>query len=370
MVLLLLAGLPLWGCAKAADKAPAPPPAPVAQTAGGPRDGARIYASVCSTCHQINGMGVRGAVPPLGGAAFTDPEVVVQVLLRGIDGPIRVGRGDYNGHMPSFASVLSDAEIAAVASHVRRTWGGGGRDIDAAFVAARRARVGDLGAWKGGRDLAATLAPGLPPQPAWTGPAPGPPDSGLLTLINEGRGEAFACSSCHGPLGQGGETFPRLAGLPAGYIAGQLDAFASGARVNDQMAPIARALSPAERAALGDYYSRARAPSTARPSLGGDRARGESLALRGDWSKDIPACFACHGPSGFGAAPAFPALAAQHPAYTVAQLAAWSGGGRPGDPGGLMTQVAGRLSQADRRAVADYLATLPPNPASPSSNRR
>ena len=38
----------------------------------------------------------------------------------------------------------------------------------------------------------------------------------------------------------------------------------------------------------------------------------EQLALVGDWDLGVPACFSCHGPSGFGVAPNFPPLAAQH----------------------------------------------------------
>ena len=99
-------------------------------------------------------------------------------------------------------------------------------------------------------------------------------------------------------------------------------------------------------------------------------ARGEQLALHGDWSKNLPACFSCHGPSGFGVAPNFPSLAAQHPAYTASQLAAWVGGERDNSDVQLMNEVARNLSDADRRAVADYLATLPPVPAVSDNERR
>src|SRR3546814_1836136 len=71
--------------------------------------------------------------------------------------------------MPDFASVLSDNEIARVASYVRKRWGGAKQDIDAGFVEAQRARFAGKGAWQGGAEIAATLAPGLAPQPAYTG---------------------------------------------------------------------------------------------------------------------------------------------------------------------------------------------------------
>lgn len=334
--------------------------------------GAQIFEARCSSCHQPNAVGVRGAVPPLEGSAFVraDPQVVVQILLHGIDGPIAVSGRTFNGHMPNFSSVLSDEELARVASYVRQTWGGAEAPVTPAFVAAQRRRFPDRGAWRGGVEIVSRMAPDLAPQPVFVAPPPAAIDAGVIRLINEGRGDAWSCSSCHGTRGQGSETVPRLAGLPSAYIVKQLNDYIAGARENESMAIVASALSPDERRALGDYYARLRAPSTARPSLGGDIARGERLALYGDWSKNVPACFSCHGPSGFGVAPQFPSLAAQHPAYTASQLSAWAGGQRDNSSVDLMNAVSRNLSDADRRAVADYLATLPPNPASPPDDRR
>ena len=90
--------------------------------------------------------------------------------------------------------------------------------------------------------------------------------------------------------------------------------------------------------------------------------RGEQLATVGDWSHNVPACFSCHGPSGFGVVPIVPSLAAQDSAYIAAQLAAWASGNRDKSGLALMYNVAKGLSSSDRRAVADYLATLPPRP--------
>ena len=44
------------------------------------------------------------------------PDMMAAILLRGIDGPIRVGDHNYNGHMPSFASVLTDVEVGELAT--------------------------------------------------------------------------------------------------------------------------------------------------------------------------------------------------------------------------------------------------------------
>lgn len=336
-----------------------------AQAEDTPMTGAAIFAARCATCHQPNAVGVSGAIPPLAGSPFAaaKPEVVAQILLHGIDGPIAVKGATFDGHMPSFASVLSDDDLARVANHVRKTWGGARLDMDAAFVARERARFPTRGAWAGGAEIAATLDTTLPPQPSPVADQATETDPAILSLVTRGAGDVWACASCHGARGEGRGNVPRLAGLPADYIAKQLADFAAGHRDNETMALVARSLVPTRMQSLGRYYSRIRTPSSARPELGGDIARGETLALQGDWKKGIPACFSCHGPSGFGVAPEFPALAAQHPSYTAGQLAAWNGGTRRNSPVEMMNRIAAALGDGDRRAVADYLATLPPVPA-------
>ena len=336
-----------------------------AQAADTPMSGAAIFAARCATCHQPNAVGIAGAIPPLAGSPFAaaKPEVVAQILLHGIDGPLSVGDAIFDGHMPSFASVLSDDDLARVANHVRKTWGGAKRSVDAGFIAGQRARFPARDAWSGGAEIARTIDPALPPQPPALATRDAATDPATLSLVRQGAGTVWACASCHGSRGEGRGSVPRLAGLPSEYITKQLGDFAAGRRSNETMAIIARALTTGQRSRLGAYYAAIRSPSTARPELGGDLGRGETLALQGDWSKGMPACFSCHGPSGFGVTPAFPALAAQHPSYTAEQLAAWRGGTRRNAPVDMMNRIAAALSDGDRRAVADYLATLPPVPA-------
>ncbi len=328
------------------------------------QSGAQLFEAKCATCHQPNGSGVRDAIPPLAQSPFLEasPRVAVNILLHGIDGPLRVGDKTYDGHMPNFSSVLADAEIARLVTHIRAQFAGQRDAVSPQMVARERALGANRSAWQGGAELARAFGDGLAPQPAFVvAPTPVPP--AVQALVNQGRGGAWACASCHGAMGQGSVNVPRLAGLPADYIAKQLGDYVTGARRNESMAYVARTLSRADRAALGAYYSTMRAPSTARPSLGGDLVRGEQLVLAGDWSRNIPACTSCHGPSAFGVAPEFPALAAQHPAYTAGQLAAWVSGERDNARQKLMNAIARNLSDADRRAVSDYLATLPPVPA-------
>lgn len=327
--------------------------------------GATLFASRCATCHQPNGVGLRDAVPPLAGSEFVvaGPEVVVPILLRGIDGPIRVAGADFSGHMPNFSSALTDAEVAQVATYVTQRWGGAEAAVDPDMVAQMRPELASAEPFRGGEEIAATVPAELPEQPDWDAATAAAVPPEVARLISEGRGVAWPCASCHGDLGQGGESTPRLSGLPAGYIAKQLHDFRKGRRLNESMQLVAASLTEEEMTALGEYYAGLRAPSNAFPSIGGDVERGEELALRGDWNLGVPACFSCHGPSGFGVAPGFPGLAAQHPAYTASQLAAWAGGERMNSELNLMTRISLALDDGDRRAVADYLASLPPAPA-------
>jgi len=184
------------------------------------------------------------------------------------------------------------------------------------------------------------------------------------TLALQGRDDVWSCASCHGTEGGGNGTVPRLAGLSAGYVAKQLNAYAVGVRINHNMQYVAEKLTKREMLALGRYYAAMESPNTADPELEGDLSRGRELAVLGDWDIGVPSCFSCHGSSGWGVEQAFPSLAAQHPSYTYTQLAAWVDGRRKNSPLGLMQQVSHALSDADKRSVADYLATLPAPPAS------
>lgn len=66
-----------------------------------------------------------------------------------------------------------------------------------------------------------------------------------------------ACASCHGPLGHGSATLPRLAGQHAQYTERQLKAFNQRERTNDNavMHAIASKLTELEAKAVAEYIS-------------------------------------------------------------------------------------------------------------------
>ena len=94
-----------------------------AKPAGGAVDGKQLYTVNCVACHQASGKGLPGVFPPLDGSEWVrgDERVVANILLHGIDGEISVAGTSYKGNMPAFKQ-LGDAELAALASHVRAEW--------------------------------------------------------------------------------------------------------------------------------------------------------------------------------------------------------------------------------------------------------
>lgn len=185
------------------------------------------------------------------------------------------------------------------------------------------------------------------------------------TLVGQGNGRgAPPCQSCHGADGggQAAAGFPRLAGLDAAYLRRQLDDYARGTRSNAVMQPIAQALSADDRGMAATYYARlpvpAKAPAT-KPVDGPADDAGATLATRGRWSAQVPACEQCHGPGGVGVGANFPPLAGQPAAYIDAQLKAWQQGTRRNDPLGLMQHLSRALSVQDITAVSQWFAAQP-----------
>jgi len=128
--------------APAATPAATPAAAPVtaaAVTPSGGLNGETEYA-VCSACHQPNGAGLPGAFPPLAGSEWLvgDPSIPIAIVLHGMTGPITVKGAQFNGMMMPWAS-LSDAQIAAILTYERSSWGNSAAAVTAEQVAKVRA---------------------------------------------------------------------------------------------------------------------------------------------------------------------------------------------------------------------------------------
>ena len=88
--------------------------------------------------------------------------------------------------------------------------------------------------------------------------------------------------------------------------------------------------------------------------------KGEALWRGGSAEDGVPACMACHGPTGRGnPAALYPRLAGQYAAYTAATLAAYASGDRKSDgPTKVMRDIASSMNAEQIEAVASYIQGL------------
>ena len=86
--------------------------------------GEKVYSFYCGTCHQRNGQGASGRFPPLAKASYVtgDKNLLISIVLKGMEGPIEVNGEQYNGTMPQH-SFLGDEEIANVLTYIRENFG-------------------------------------------------------------------------------------------------------------------------------------------------------------------------------------------------------------------------------------------------------
>ena len=93
--------------------------------------GAEVYATSCAACHQANGQGVPGAFPALAGSAIAidaDPAAHIDIVLNGKAGTA----------MAAYSGLLNDADIAAVITYERMSWGNSASAVQPAAVKAAR----------------------------------------------------------------------------------------------------------------------------------------------------------------------------------------------------------------------------------------
>lgn len=172
------------------------------------------------------------------------------------------------------------------------------------------------------------------------------------------------CAACHGADGNSAAAAnPNLAGQDADYITLQLAHFKAGIRANPTMQAMAASLSDDDMRSLGAYYAQQKPKGLAAkdPSL---VKSAQKLWRGGDAANGVPACSACHSPTGAGIPKNFPRLAGQYADYTYAQLKAFKAGERGADAAGrdingrVMNAIAQKMSDAQMKAVADYAAGL------------
>ncbi|HEX4944808.1 MAG TPA: c-type cytochrome [Usitatibacteraceae bacterium] len=166
---------------------------------------------------------------------------------------------------------------------------------------------------------------------------------------------ATVCAACHGPDGNSlVPANPIIAGQHADYLAAQLAAFKSGARANPIMAGMSAALTPEDMRNVSAWFSQ----QVVKPSAAKDQAlaiRGQQIWRGGIKQGNVPACAGCHGAAGAGIPAQYPRLAGQFADLTFTWLKAFASGARANP---VMAGIAAKLSEADMKAVSEYVAGL------------
>lgn len=101
-----------------------------------------LYQQQCASCHGKQGEGVALAFPALAGnraVLRADPANMLRSILQGGYAPAVAGQSPPHG-MPPFLQALSDADIAALATYIRQSWGNAAPAV--ATIDAFRARQG------------------------------------------------------------------------------------------------------------------------------------------------------------------------------------------------------------------------------------
>ncbi len=189
-----------------------------------------------------------------------------------------------------------------------------------------------------------------------------------LSGAQEVKGDAAAgqkkvamCIGCHGIVGYQA-TFPEIHKVPmisgqgAKYIATALNEYKTGARRHPTMRGVADSLTDQDIADVSAYYEAsgknlpAHAGTPREPSV-----NVAELIKKGN-------CASCHG-EGFAKPidPTYPKVAGQHADYLYAALKAYKVEGNQlvGRSNGVMGGVAKQFSNAELKALAQYVASLP-----------
>jgi len=171
------------------------------------------------------------------------------------------------------------------------------------------------------------------------------------------------CVACHNL--DGNSTIPvnpKLAGQHAEYLVKQMKNFkADGgkppARVSAVMNAMILPYSEEQMRDLAAYF----AGQKQKGEMAKNRDTieyGQRLYRAGDQAKGLPACAGCHGPSGAGIPAQYPRIGGQFAEYIEAQLKNFRVGDRANDPNKMMRMVAIKMTDAEIKAVSDYVAGL------------
>jgi mono/diheme cytochrome c family protein len=117
-----------WVAHGAVRGVPPPPGAPKSK-AEKIESGKRLFASICSACHQPTGQGLPNVFPPLAGSDFlnADKNRAIKIVINGRQGELIVNGRKFNNSMPQFP--LGDDDVAYVLTFVYNSFGNVGLEV-------------------------------------------------------------------------------------------------------------------------------------------------------------------------------------------------------------------------------------------------
>ena len=107
--------------------------------------GKQVYDTVCGICHGPDGMGKPAQAPPLAGSEWVNTKAsgrLAHIPLAGLNGSMQVEGKDWNLNMAPMGAALSDADLAAVLTYIRNSWGNKGSEVTADEVKSVRTSLG------------------------------------------------------------------------------------------------------------------------------------------------------------------------------------------------------------------------------------
>ncbi|TMM45647.1 c-type cytochrome [Colwellia ponticola] len=291
-------------------------------------DAGKAKSGTCSACHGVNGVSASPMFPNLAG----QNDVYIIKQLKDFKSGARI-----NATMAPMAANLSETDMADLAAYFS--------SLPSAIEQAAAS------------NSAGTSSSAVPAAAGNVDIVTSTPAAALYAgNVAAGQTKAAACAACHGEDGNSLiPMYPSLAGQSANYIAKQLADFKSGNRNNGIMAGMVAGLTQEDMNDLAAYF----AVQSTKVGTGETNEVGHKLYLGGDSAKGITACVACHGVTGKGMKQAaFPSLTGQSQEYLTTQLNSFREGSRGNDNNGIMRNIAIKLSDADIKAVTQYITSL------------
>lgn len=190
-----------------------------------------------------------------------------------------------------------------------------------------------------------------------------------------GQAKAAACAACHGADGNASvEIYPSIAGQSERYSAQQMALIANGQRTSGAaaaMVPFVQDLTAQDMRDIGAYFATQKATAgIADDAVVTDGPYkhlkfyeiGQALYRGGDAARGLPACMACHGPTGAGnPGPAYPHVGGQHASYVARRLQEYKAGQMQTTDKAhfqIMATIAKSLTEQEIQALASYLQGL------------